>query len=204
MLLFGFASPVCHAIEITFESTESSTQIFEVDGDQKKALGVTPLTLNRDSFNGKVFLAEKSGFVSAYMGLYENPKTKTQLRFSMKRLSDWLPEEMNMRIQAASEDLVDQVYQAQSLIEDKKFKEALTLLEELKAHFPHSISIRILYANAVFLTGDSSKANQIYQSLLNDIPDSRKTLKEQIIHMNNRFKNDRKPAEFNSKKDSHP
>ena len=183
-----------YATELTFESTETATQIYEYDGDQKKSVGVTPFTLTRDSFNGKVFLAEKSGFVPAYMGLYENPKSKTAIRFTMKRLSDWLPEEMNTRIQNSSEDLVDQVYEAQSLIEDKKYKDALTLLDDLKTRFPHSVSIRILYANAVFLTGDSVKANQIYKSVLNDIPDSRKTLKEQITKMNARFKNERVPA----------
>ncbi len=193
-----FFAASAHAVELKFESTEPFTQIYEIHGDQKKLLGTTPLKVNGDAFQGKVFVAEKTGFVPAYMGLYGSPKSQALIQFSLKRLNDWLPEEMNARIQQASEDLVDQVYLAQSLIEKRDYKSALAMLESLKTHFPQSLSIRILYANSLLLNGDSAKANLIYQSLVSEIPDSRKELKEQIINMGRHFKD----FSFKAKPDS--
>ncbi len=112
----------------------------------------------------------------------------------MKPLGEWTPEEFNKKSIVTAENIIDQVLGIQALLDARKVKEALPLAENLKAAYPTSVSVRLVYANALLLSGEPAKADGIYTMLLDEIPDSRKYLKDSITAVRARLRGVRVPA----------
>lgn len=183
------------AAELVITSTTGDTRVFEVSGKEQKLIGTAPVTIkDPENYVGKVLLLEKPGYASIYTPIPGDLKSSTTISVHMKELGEWTPEEFNKKSIVTAENIVDQVLSIQALLDTRKVKEALPLAENLKAAYPTSVSVRLVYANALLLSGESAKADGIYTMLLDEIPDSRKYLKDSITAVRARLRGERVPA----------
>ena len=204
LVLFGLVATTrsVGASDFTIMSSELDSKITDItDRTKPRRIGKAPLTLkNLDVGNGKVFLVEKPGFSSVYIPLTSELQKTTAVNVLMHKDTDWTPEDLTQKIVTTAESILDRVLAIQALLDLRKISEALPLAENLKTSYPTSISARLIYANALLLSGDHARADSLYAALLEEIPVSRKPLRDSIEKLRGQL-NGRLPA---SAPDSNP
>jgi hypothetical protein len=192
-----FAPVISQAAVLKILSTEPDTKVTEVtDPMNKKELGRTPLTLEDfDTSQPRVLLLEKPGFSSAYIPFSQNVATHFSVMANLHPLINWTSEELTRKTVENAEVIVDKITAVQALLDSRKTKEALTIIESLRTEYPNSFSVRMIYANTLLLNGEGQKAQAIYSTLLTEIPASRAYLKNAIEQIHSRLSgNKRAPA----------
>lgn len=191
IMILGISTPVFgEAALLKILSSEPNTKVTEVtDPMNKKELGRTPLTLEDfDTSQPRVLLLEKPGFSSAYIPFSQNVATHFSIMANLHPLINWTSEELSRKTIENAEAIVDKITAVQALLDSRKTKEALTLIESLKTEYPNSFSVRLIYANALLLNGEGQKAETIYSTLLTEIPASRAYLKNAIEQIYSRLR----------------
>jgi len=202
LLILGILSPVCsQAALLKILSTEPDTKVFEItDPMNKKELGRTPLTLNDfDTSQPRVLLIEKPGFASVYLPFSQSVATHFAIKADMHPLINWTSEELNRKTVEIAEGIVDRITVAQNLLDARKVKEALTMVESLKNEYPNSFSIKLVYANALLLNGEGQKADAMYSALINEVPSNKAYLKDSLEQIHSRLSKTRMPASVGGK-----
>lgn len=188
-LVLGSTTPVFSA-EVTIDSNIPGAQVYELgdstsstgtmnatqDEEQKTLLGKTPYVF-KDQGGSKVIKIEKRGYTPVYVPVFGQFRGLSLLKVTLKKVSDWLPEDASQKSVEVAEKMVDEIFAVQSLIDSRKFKEALGTAETLHSQHPTSIAASLIYANALLVNGDFARARSIYAGAMEQIPDSRKQLK---------------------------
>ena len=203
ILILGILAPIfSQAALLKILSTEPDTKVMEVtDPMNVKELGRTPLTLaDFDTSQPRVLLLEKPGFSSSYIPFSQSVATHFSVMVNLHPLINWTNEELTRKTVEVAENMVDRITAVQTLLDSRKIKEALTMIDSLKNEYPNSISVRLIYANALLLNGEGQKAEAIYSSLLNEIPVNRTYLKEAVEQIHSRLSGKRIPASTGGKK----
>ena len=197
LLLLSLAPSVSTVLasDFTITSSELDTKVTDVtDRAKPRRIGKAPLTFkNLDVGNGKVFLVEKPGFSSVYIPLTGELQKTTAVNVFLHKETDWTPEDLTQKIVSTAESILDRVLAIQALLDARKIGEALPLAENLKTTYPTSISARLIYANALLLNGDHARADSLYAALLEEIPVTRKPLRDSIERLRDQL-NARTPA----------
>ena len=197
LLILGALLPTySEAAVLKILSTEPDTRVSEVtDPMNKKELGRTPLTLNDfDTSQPRVLLIEKPGFASIYLPFSQGVATHFAIKADMHPLINWTSEELYRKTVETAESIVDRITAAQALLDARKVKKALTMIESLKSEYPNSFSVRLIYANALLLNGEGQKADAIYSALISEVPSNKSYLKDSLEQIHSRLGNKRRPA----------
>ena len=192
LLLLGILQPIySEAALLKILSTEPDTKVFEVtDPMNKKELGRTPLTLTDfDTSQPRILLIEKPGYASVYLPFSKEVATHFSIKADMHPLINWTSEELNRKTVEIAEAVLDKITAVQTLLDTRKVKEALTLIESLKNEFPNSFSVRLVYANALLLNGEGQKADAMYASLISEVPTNKAYLKSSLEQIHSRLGN---------------
>lgn len=190
IVIVGISAPVfSEAALLKILSSEADTKVYEVtDPMNKKELGRTPLALEDfDTSEPRVLLLEKPGFASVYIPFSQNVATHFAVKAQMHPLINWTNEELSRKTIENAEAIVDKITAVQALLDSRKTKEALSLIDSLKTEYPNSFSVRMIHANALLLSGEGQKAQAIYSTLLSEIPTSRAYLKNAIEQIYSRL-----------------
>jgi hypothetical protein len=196
-LILGFASLAAafapragRALDLVVLASEPGASVGEVSGQGlRRDLGTTPLTL--DGYRpapGSVLLIEKPGFSSAYIPLGNDDGSKVALDVKLWKNASCPPEDTARVALRRAEELVDQVLFAQRLLDRKDVRAAFPLISSLRASYPDSMSVEILYANALLMAGDLERAQTVYEALRKEIPADRKLLLEPIENVYRQLK----------------
>lgn len=185
-MLFSFSAL---AGEMKIISSESNSRVIDAtDPKNKKELGVTPFTIEEfDPTISKVLLVEKPGFASVYVPLPENMAENTSIEVTMQPILNWTSEELTRKTVENAENLLERVQAIQSLLDARKLKDAFPLIEALKNEYPSSFSVRLVYANALLLNGEGTKAEALYSKLLGEVPATRESLKKSIENIRSKL-----------------
>lgn len=191
-----------HATVLKILSNEADSRVTDVtDPMNKKELGKAPLTLEDfDTSSPRVLLVEKPGFTSAYIPFSRNVATHFSVMTNLHPIINWTNEELTRKTLETAESIIDRITAVQAMLDARKVKEALTMLDSLKNEYPNSVSIRLLHANALLLNGDGKQAEVIYTGLLNEIPANRAYMKDAIEQIRSRLGGRRLPASTGGKK----
>ncbi len=191
-----------NASDLQITSTEPETLVIDVTNPlSKKEMGRTPLLLkDYDGSETKVFTLEKPGFAPVYIPVSGGLSKNVTIAVNLKRVIDWTPEELTRKSMETAEGMVDQIMTVQALLDNRKMKEALPLLETMKSEHPRSISVRLIYANALLINGEVARADSMYATLMGEIPESRKYLRDSIELVRSRLNGMRRPASAGGKK----
>ncbi|MBS1957853.1 MAG: tetratricopeptide repeat protein [Bdellovibrionales bacterium] len=194
---FALCSLSAHADELKILSNIPDSSVFEVksapgsnapstnaDEEEKTLLGKTPHTISdASSSDVRVIKVEKPGYTPVYLPLFGHFRGITVIRVSMKKITDWMPEDSQKKSQDLAERIVDEIFAVQTLLDAKQSKQALGLAETLHAKYPGSVAANLVYANALLLNGDFGRARGMYIGALDQIPDSRKQLKTTLARV---------------------
>lgn len=163
-------------------SSEPDSRVYEVtDPMNKKDLGRTPLSLaDFDTSQPRLLLVEKPGFSSAYIPFSQSVATHFAILTTLHPLINWTSDELTRKTVEIAENVVDRITAVQALLDARKVKEAMAMVESLKNEYPNSFSVRLIYANALLLNGEGKKAEVMYGALLNEIPSTRMYMKDAI------------------------
>ncbi len=177
-------------------SSEPDTKVFDVtDPMNKKELGRAPLSLEDfDTTEPKLLLLEKPGFSSAYIPFSEGVATHFSIMANLHPITNWTTEELTRKTVDTAEAIVDRITSVQVLLDARKIKEALTVIDSLKSEYPNSFSVKLLQANAFLLNGDGKRAQTIYNALLDEVPSSRSYMKQALEAMSTGLSGRRMPA----------
>lgn len=174
--------PDCDVYEV--KTTEGSSATAGTEDEVRTHLGKTPFTLsNFTNSEMTVYKIEKRGYAPVYLPLLARSRGLTLIRLSLKKTADWVSEEAHKKSLEVAENMVDDLYAVQSMLDARKSKEALGLAESLHAKHPESIAARLVYANALLLNGDLVRARGIYAAALEEIPESRRTLRSTLTQV---------------------
>jgi hypothetical protein len=177
-------------------SSEPDTKVFDVtDPMNKKELGRAPLSLEDfDTSEPKLLMLEKPGFSSAYIPFSQGVATHFSVMATLHPISNWTTEELTRKTVDTAEAMVDRITSVQVLLDARKVKEAMHIIDSLKIEYPNSFSVRLLQANAFLLNGDGKRAQTIYSSLLDEVPSSRSYMKQALELMQSGLAGKRMPA----------
>jgi hypothetical protein len=187
------SGPIANASELAIQTSEIGATVSVIDhrDDKRTELGITPLSVAHyeEKLGGNTLVVEKPGFAPVYLPISEKLDRDVKIKIELKRLDAWDPVavDFNQKVADSAENLVDQIVAVQGLLDERKVKEGLSRSEELRASYPRSVSAKVLYANALLLSGQTDKASSLYTELLADIPESRKVLRQSIESLKNRI-----------------
>ncbi|MBC7691205.1 MAG: tetratricopeptide repeat protein [Methylotenera sp.] len=192
------------ASELTLSASEEGATIHELTGEganQKLVpIGKTPMTIkDADSSETKLYKIEKPGFATVYIPITSRMKANTSIAVTLKKNQEWAPSDIEKRSLETAEEIVDQVYSIQSLLDSRKTAEAMAMAETLRGLHPSSFSVRLVYANALLVSGEVNKAQSLYTSLITEIPPGRASMKSSIQKIINRLSGGRSTASSNSR-----
>lgn len=195
-ILGFFFSQTGEAALLKILSSEPETRVYEVtDPMNKKELGRAPLTLEDfDTSQPRLLLLEKPGFSSAYIPFSQSVATHFSVMATLHPLINWTSEELTRKTLDSAEELVDRITGIQALLDSRKVKDALTQIDSLRSEYPKSFSVRLIHANALLLNGEGKRAQNIYSSLLEEVPSSRSYMKEALENISSRLNGKRMPA----------
>lgn len=184
------------SFEMAIEASEVDANVYDVTVASKKThLGKAPLAFKKEEeVAGKVFLIEKPGFAPVYIPMAGDLKRGMTIHVDLIKSEEWTPEELTRKSMETAEKMVDQILSLQALLDARKTADALPLAENLKNTYPESVSARLVYANALLLSGDVTKADSIYGILLEEIPQSRKSMRDSIEAVRIKLRGGRVPA----------
>lgn len=173
--------------DIRVESNIPGSKVYDVtDVGQKKILGEAPLVLPES--RAGAYVVEKQGYVPVQLAVPEGASGAIVMRVQLKDATEWLTAAQESAVRDRLEGALDSVLQIQSLLDKRQARQAQQASELLKSEFPASVMSRLLYANSLFIGGELQKAEAIYVSLLKEIPENRKVLKEAVQSVVDRMK----------------
>ena len=121
---------------------------------ESKVLGKTPLKLSKmdlEKEKGKSLSISKPGFYSSSVEINDELLKGEMIFIEFKKASS---HEMNL--------LLKGVLEASDLLQEKKYKEAITILRSLTGKHPHVAVLYELLGNAYYLQGDLERAKDFY------------------------------------------
>ncbi|MBU6154629.1 MAG: hypothetical protein KGP28_10040 [Bdellovibrionales bacterium] len=173
--------------ELEIQATPAEVPVYEITATgQKNLLGKTPLKLKDiNTEEPKVLLLESPGYASVYLPL-SKLRSKASFKLNLRRLEEWsllqAPKNENpiAKIEQKADQLVEKIITIQSLMDSRKTKEALVLADDLKSQYPGSFGVKMVYANALLLSGEKRKALAIYSSILEQLPANQRGMRESV------------------------
>ena len=181
-------SPAASARELILNATEADASVLEVvrnDGvESEKLLGKTPYSFkDLDSNTDHLYKIEKAGFSPVYIPLLRLPKSEATIKVSLRSHQDWIPEDAQKRATALAENQIEEILNVQMLLDQKKIAEALAKAEDLKRSYPGSTGAQLVYANALLMNGEVSRASTLYAALAQELPDSKAALRSTLQNL---------------------
>ncbi len=180
-------NPSTARADVRIESNVAGSKVYDVsEGGQKKLLGEAPTVLPEG--RAGAYVVEKQGYVPVQVAVPEGSSGAIVLRVQMKDATEWLTAAQEAAVKGRLEGALDSVLQIQSLLDQRQVRQAQQASELLKSEFPASVMARLLYANSLFIGGELQKAESIYVSLLKEIPENRRVLREAVQAVVDRMK----------------
>lgn len=183
-ILLGFIlfSSSTFAIDLTVTSSTKGSSVYELKaGEHKELLGKVPLSLKGfDNSTARTLVIEREGYVPFALPISQKLQDSVEVDVKLHKISEWSPEYMKKETIIHAENIVDEIMAAQYLIDQRKNGEAALKIDELKAKYPDSLAVAILYANSLLLKGRKAEAREYYEGLLERLPDDRKYLKDMV------------------------
>lgn len=175
-------STSAYAIDLSVKSNVKGASVYELkDNEHKESLGKVPLDLkNFDNSTSRNLVIEREGYVPFALPISQKLQDKVEVDVKLHKISEWSPEYMKKETIVHAENIVDEIMAAQYLIDQRKNGEATLKIDELKAKYPDSLAVAILYANSLLLKGRKAEAREYYEGLLERLPDDRKYLKDMV------------------------
>ena len=190
LVIMGLIPQAIFAIELKIDSNKKDSKVYSVGPNgENLELGTTPLTIKKfESKSHPTILILKKGYVPVYIPISQKLKSKVSIMVNLKALNVWSLSQYKNESQKLAEDLLDQVLLIQSLLDSRKVEMAIPMIQDLKRSYPKSISVGVLYANSLLMSGKRQLAQAYYEDLLEKIPDNRSILKKMVRTLNNKLK----------------
>lgn len=177
------------AVDLEIRTNYDGASVYELKDEVKTLLGKTPLKLAKfDNVDGRLLVVEKKGYVPIYFPVSKKLNDFVITKIKLMKISEWESDDVKVQIAQKAEEVVDDVFMAQLLLDQRKISEATVKIDQLKANYPDNISVLIIYANLLMMQGKVREARNYYESLLEKIPDNRKIIKEVVSKIVNDLK----------------
>lgn len=209
LLSFGLASAAIASSEVTFTSKQDGVRMFEViETPLSKKFEEIKAPWKVEVSNGKsrLFVFEKAGFIPVYLPVFQAPANDTEIHVSLKKLDGETRAQVTAPTMAIADQLVDEIISAQHLLDQKQYSAGLVKAEQLYSSHPMSVAVRLVYANALVMNKQVGKADSIYASIQEELPENKQSILATIKQVRNRLRggsvginSERAPASTESK-----
>ena len=183
MFCLCLAGSPAWAAEIVLTASEPDTKIYDIsEGEaQRKEIGNSQLTLQeKDVGDGKILLFEKPGYSLVYVPLMSGFKSDVSINIKLKKSGEWTSEESQKHALEVAADVIDRVLLIQGLLDSRRVSEALPLAEVLKEQYPSSVYTKLVYANALFMSGNVVKADTLWGHILGELPPGKSYIRDAV------------------------
>jgi hypothetical protein len=187
---------------VSLLTSEKNTSVYLKDESDEivKALGATPLKIEHEDLPiGKILVFEKAGYGTVYFPIINGFEKDSIVKVRMKKLDEMISPDLKKIAREEAELLVDEIMLVQQLIEQKKIAQAIVMSENLKEKYPESQSVKLIYANALLMSGSRAKAVAQYELLLKELPEGRRLMRESIENVVKKITPKRFPAAASEK-----
>jgi hypothetical protein len=188
-------------------ANQEGAKLYEVqNGNGVKALQErtfqelkAPWEFEMEETASKLLVMEKPGFMPVYIPIFQGPRNEeSSIQVDLKRIDGATKNQLISPVTSLADEMVDSIIYIQQLMDQKKFVEATTQAEALYIAHPQSMSVKLIYANSLMMAQQYARADSLYGSLIDQIPNSMSAMKASIQQIKNRIQGNRKPASAQS------
>ena len=182
---------------LQFTADQEGVKVYEVIKTNSKNTFTevpAPWKIEVKKDESRMFVFEKPGFIPVYVPVYFEPSHNIEMTVNLKRMDGETKTQMTVPALSLADELVDDIIFTQQLIEQKKYNEALVRSEALYLKHAESVSVKLLYANALFTNQQYDRADNIYAALLQEIPEDKVSMKTAVTAMREKTRTLRHPA----------
>lgn len=197
LILPALLCGTAHAASINFTVANEGVKLFEVVKEntvKKYQEVVAPWKIEIKKDESRLFVFEKAGYVPVFVPLYFEPSKDIEINIALKKMDSETKSQISTPALVLADELVDQIIFTQSLVDEKKYVEALNQAEQLYTAHPQSVSVKVLYGNALIMNKQFQKADSIYASALVNLPEGKDAIRKSIEALRKKFHSSRVPA----------